>query len=120
MLGPNKTTGKRRLASSFTNSLYEKRGMLVLLQYLNLMRFDRNRDMVHKVVRALVAQIPIPKNQYRKFETNIFPEKELRGHSPNFHIHVSVSELYIATVGLPILLQEICKPILGIQYINRS
>jgi hypothetical protein len=68
--------------------------MLVLLQYLNLMQFDRNRDMVHKVVRALVAQIPIQKNQYRKFETNIFPEKELRGHSPNFHIHVSVSDLY--------------------------
>ncbi len=36
----------------------------------------------------------------------IFPEKELRGHSPNFLIHVSVSDLYI-TVGLPILLQEI-------------
>jgi hypothetical protein len=25
----------------------------------------------------------------------IFPEKELRGHSPNFHIHVSVSDLHI-------------------------
>jgi hypothetical protein len=25
----------------------------------------------------------------------IFPEKEYRGLSPNFHIHVSVSELYI-------------------------
>jgi hypothetical protein len=24
----------------------------------------------------------------------IFPEKELRGHSPNIHIHVSVSNLY--------------------------
>ncbi len=24
----------------------------------------------------------------------IFPEKEYRGLSPNFHIHVSVSELY--------------------------
>jgi hypothetical protein len=44
----------------------------------------------------------------------IFPEKELRGHSPNFHIHVSVSDLYIATVGLPILLQKICGLILGI------
>jgi hypothetical protein len=32
----------------------------------------------------------------------IFPEKELRSHSPNFHIHVSMSDLYI----LPILLQE--------------
>jgi len=36
----------------------------------------------------------------------IFPEKELRGLSPNFHIHVSVSDLYIPTIGLPILLQE--------------
>ncbi len=36
----------------------------------------------------------------------IFPEKELRGHSPNFHIHVSVRDLYIPTIDLPILLQE--------------
>ncbi len=44
----------------------------------------------------------------------IFPEKELRGHGPNFHIHVSVRDLYIPTNHLPILLQEICGPILGI------
>jgi hypothetical protein len=36
----------------------------------------------------------------------IFPEKELRGLSTKFHIHVSVSELYIPMNGLPILLQE--------------
>jgi hypothetical protein len=36
----------------------------------------------------------------------IFPEKELRGLSPNFHIHVSVGDLYIPTIDLPILLQE--------------
>jgi hypothetical protein len=40
----------------------------------------------------------------------IFPEKEYRGLSPNFHIHVSVSELYIPTIGLPdVLLEEICR-----------
>jgi hypothetical protein len=50
----------------------------------------------------------IAKNQYRKFE------KKLRGHSPNFQIHVSVSDLYIPTIDLPILLQEICGPILAI------
>jgi hypothetical protein len=44
----------------------------------------------------------------------IFPEKELRGHSPNFHIHASLSDLYITTVGLPFLLLEICGLILGI------
>jgi hypothetical protein len=39
---------------------------------------------------------------------------ELSGHSPNFHIHVSVSKLYISTIDLPFLLQEVCGPILGI------
>ncbi len=44
----------------------------------------------------------------------IFPEKEYRGLSPNFHIHVSVRKLYIPTVGLLVLLEEICRLILGI------
>ncbi len=44
----------------------------------------------------------------------IFPEKEYQGLSPNFHIHASVSNLYIPTIGLPILLEEICRPILGL------
>jgi hypothetical protein len=44
----------------------------------------------------------------------IFPEKEYRGPSPNFHIHMSVSELYIPSMGLPFLLEEICGPILRI------
>ncbi len=38
----------------------------------------------------------------------IFPGKEYRGLSPNFHIHGSVSELYIPTMGLLFLLEEIC------------
>jgi hypothetical protein len=44
----------------------------------------------------------------------IFTEKEYRGLSHNFRIHVSVSELYISTMGLLFLLEEICGPILGI------
>ncbi len=44
----------------------------------------------------------------------IFTEKELRGHSPNFPIHASVSDSYIPTTNLAVLLQEICGPILGI------
>jgi hypothetical protein len=44
----------------------------------------------------------------------IFPEIDYRGLSPNFNIHVSVSELYISTMGLPLLLEEICGLILGI------
>jgi hypothetical protein len=49
----------------------------------------------------------------------IFPEKEYRGLSPNFHIYVSVSELYIPTIELPFLLEEICGPILRI-YTRKS
>jgi hypothetical protein len=40
----------------------------------------------------------------------IFPEKEYRGLSTNFHIHVSVSELYVPRMELPFLLEEICGP----------
>jgi hypothetical protein len=31
----------------------------------------------------------------------IFPERKLRGLSPNLYIHISVSDLYIFTIGLP-------------------
>ncbi len=41
-----------------------------------------------------------------KNSKQIFTEKEMRGLSPNFYIHVSVSNLYIPTIGLPFLLQE--------------
>jgi hypothetical protein len=41
-----------------------------------------------------------------KNSKKIFPKKELRGLSPNFHIDVSVSDLNIPTIGLPVLLQE--------------
>ncbi len=49
-----------------------------------------------------------------------FPEKELRGHSPNSYIHVSVCDLYIPTIGLPILLQENRWIDPGNMYINCS
>jgi hypothetical protein len=42
---------------------------------------------------------------YRKME-KIFPERKLRGLSPSFCIHISVSDLYIPTIGLPIWLQQ--------------
>jgi hypothetical protein len=55
------------------------------------------------------------KTKYRNFETyTVFPEKEYGGLSPNFHIHASVSDLYIPMISFPILLEEICRPILGL------
>ncbi len=51
----------------------------------------------------------------------IFLFWELRGHIPNFHIHVSVIYLYISTVDLPILLQECWNYVdQSWEYINRS
>ncbi len=46
-------------------------------------------------------------NQNTEISKQIFPEKEYRGLSPNFHIHASVGDLYISIIGLPILLEEI-------------
>jgi hypothetical protein len=43
---------------------------------------------------------------YTENSKQLFPEKELHGPSPNFHIHVPVSDLYIPTFDLPILLQK--------------
>jgi hypothetical protein len=48
----------------------------------------------------------------------IFPGKNYRGLSPNFHIHVSVSELYIPTMGLPFCWRKYMDR--SWEYINRS
>jgi hypothetical protein len=58
--------------------------------------------------------------QNTEISKQIFPEKEYRGLSPNFHIHTSVSELHIPTIGLPILLEEIQYVDRSWDYINRS
>jgi hypothetical protein len=39
----------------------------------------------------------------------VFPEMKLRALVPNFHIHVPMSDSYIPTIGLPILLVRIYK-----------
>ncbi len=37
---------------------------------------------------------------------HVFPEMKLQGLIPNSYIHVSVSDLYIHRIGLPIWLQQ--------------
>ncbi len=61
-----------------------------------------------------LGSIPRPIASHCKDKIPRFRNKEYRGLSPNFHIHVSVRDLYIATIGVPILLEEICRPILGL------
>jgi hypothetical protein len=53
------------------------------------------------------------KDKIPKF-LNKYSQKRNIGVSPNFHIHVSESDLYIPTIGIPIWLEEICRPILGL------
>ena len=48
---------------------------------------------------------------HRKFEKNI-PRNETAGLVPNFHIHVSVSDLYIPTIGLQTQYSKIGRPIM--------
>jgi hypothetical protein len=43
---------------------------------------------------------------YTENSKHIFPEKELRGQSPNSYIHNSVCDLNIPTIGLHIMLQQ--------------
>ncbi len=72
-----------------------------------------NHSTLHSVLRQNLGVFygyvfPAPDALQRHNTENskqIFPEKELSGLSPDFHIHVSVSDLYIPTIGLAFLLQ---------------
>ncbi len=61
----------------------------------------------NKLLWTQHKRYPTLKRHNTKNSRQIFPENELRGASPNFHIYVSVRDfLYIPTIGLPILLQK--------------
>ncbi len=68
---------------------------------IDLVSPTRNRIMQLKILTNHKLQRHDTENSKQ-----IFPEKELRGLIPNFHFHMSVSDLYIPTIGRPILLQE--------------
>jgi hypothetical protein len=70
---------------------------------------------ISRPIRNYVRLIqPTLQRQNTEISKQIFPEKEYRGLSPNFHIHASVSDLYMPTIGLPIMLEEIWRLILGL------
>ncbi len=66
------------------------------------------------LLHLIVNSVNTLERQITEILKQIFPEKVCRGLSPNFPIHASVSDLYIPTIGLPILLEEIRRPILGL------
>jgi hypothetical protein len=76
--------------------------------YLSRCSYNISSDAIHSRTFNPTLQRTNAENSKQ-----IFPERELYGHCPKFHIHVSVSDLYIPMIDLPILLQEICGPILG-------
>jgi hypothetical protein len=51
---------------------------------------------------------------YTENSKQIFPEIKLRGLVPNFYIHVSVSNLYIPTIGPQMQYSKIGRPIVAI------
>jgi hypothetical protein len=57
--------------------------------------------------KVVLGPTPLANTQCRKFKKNI-PRKGIArcGLSPNFHIHLSVGDLYIPAVNLAILLLE--------------
>jgi hypothetical protein len=60
-------------------------------------------------------RIRMLKNIHGKEDTiYVFPEIKLRGLSPNFHILVSVSDLYIPTISYPMFYSKIGGLIVGI------
>ncbi len=66
-----------------------------------------------EILKTILKPASLQRQNAENFK-QMFPEKEYRALGPNFHIHVSVSELYIPTMGLPVLLEEIRRLILGI------
>jgi hypothetical protein len=58
---------------------------------------------------------PHCKNTMTENSKQIFPEMKLRGFVPKSYIHVSVSDLYVPTIGLQTCLcRKIGGPIMGI------
>jgi hypothetical protein len=53
-----------------------------------------------------VTSVRYALQRYCTKKKKIFPERKLRGLSPNFYMHTCVSDLYIPTIGLLIWLQQ--------------
>ncbi len=75
---------------------------MAYLQHLYLLIMLLWRNFTYKI-SAEDLLLPVHCNEISIY---VIPKKELRGLSPNFHIHVSVSDLYVPTIGPPIFLQQ--------------
>ncbi len=83
--------------------------------WLVSLKIIKNMTLLRLIVINVNDILYIAKTKYRNFETNI-PRKGISGSQSQFP-HSCVCEWfiqYILTTGLPILLEEICGPILGL------
>ncbi len=95
------------LSIRYWSELYWERKRAIL-RY-SMIRKVRTVLYLHYILYIMCAHITgtIPWEHNTKNSKQIFPEKELRGLSPGFHIYVSVGDLYVyPMIGLPNLLQE--------------
>jgi hypothetical protein len=91
----------------------EKFNIILVLSQRGVWQCFESRLSIRGVTHILLILGTLQRQNAENLK-QIFPEKEYRGLSPNLHIHVSVNELGIPTMGLPVLLEEICILILGI------
>jgi hypothetical protein len=91
-----KETGEAETVTGHLSILCFFWASLTAIQFLKILpRYSTGSQVQYKLKRHSTEN-----------SKQIFPEKEFRGLSPNFHIHASEGDLYISTTGLPILLQE--------------
>ena len=69
---------------------------------------------VAKTARLELGKHPEVLYIVSKNPNHVFPEMKLHSFVPNSDIHISVSDLYIPSISLPIWLQQTGRPILGI------
>jgi hypothetical protein len=104
--------GEDSQEDSLTDTQVRTSLQLLLSQEINVQRQGEDNFASTNIVKNdMQSKL---QRQNTEISKQIFPEKEYRGLSPNFHIHASVSDLYIHTIGLPILLEKICGQILGL------
>jgi hypothetical protein len=57
-------------------------------------------------ISCMLLKLTVPIQQCNDNPIYLFPEKQLSGLLPNFHIHVSVSDFYIPRIGTYVFLQQ--------------
>ncbi len=114
----NASTGNisknKSVSVSICDFLFNNRFVWRLKKYLSQTCVSVNHKNIS--VNKHVRNIYTLQRKNAKNWKQIFPEKEYRGLSPDFHIHVSVSELYMYTVRKMDLILSSIERMLKMQF----